>query len=99
MCSVLLKLLPLHSRERDGERGVLKYDRSVGQFVPAPLVARVMGCQQARNTLDPAQHTLLEVSPAECALHFTADRFPAFRADPSMNTAIGDDFDVAIGQQ
>ena len=58
-----------------------------------------MGCQQTRNPGDPAQHTLFEITFAECTFHFTAYRFPALRADPPMDAAIGNDLNIAVRQQ
>ena len=57
-----------------------------------------MGSEQSRDARDAADDTCSNF-PSRNALHFAADRLPALRADVPMDAAVGDDFDVAVGQQ
>src|SRR5438874_4595834 len=55
--------------------------------------------QLARDRLDPLDGAACKISRSEIALHLGADFFPARGADLGVDAAIGDDLDIAVGQQ
>ena len=55
--------------------------------------------QFARHRLDALDHAAFEVPCPEIRFHLPADLLPAGGADLGIDAAVGDDLDVAIGQQ
>src|SRR5438552_6119578 len=81
----------------EGER--LNHHRRIRQFIVAAAVFRKMPRQLARDRLDPLDGAACKISRSEIALHLGADFFPARGADLGVDAAIGDDLDIAVGQQ
>src|SRR5712671_4845512 len=55
--------------------------------------------QLLRNRMDALDDATRKISRSEIALHLGADFFPPRGADLGVDAAIGDDLDVAVGQQ
>src|SRR6266436_6095314 len=55
--------------------------------------------QLARDRLNSLDSAACKISRSETAFHLGADFFPARGADPGVDAAVGDDLDVAVGQQ
>src|SRR5258705_4995040 len=55
--------------------------------------------QLARDRLDPLDGAACKISRSETAFHLGADFFPARGADLGVDASIGDDLDIAVGQQ
>src|SRR5258708_8651672 len=55
--------------------------------------------QLQRDCLDSLDRAALEISGSEFDFHIRADFLPAGSADLRIDAAIGDDLDVAVGQQ
>src|ERR1700738_238817 len=55
--------------------------------------------QLPRDRLDPLDHTAFEITRPEIRLHRPADFLPTGGADLGVDAAIGDDLDLAVGQQ
>src|SRR6516225_6942809 len=53
----------------------------------------------ARHCIDSLDRTGLEPAGPKIRLHGAADMLPAARADTGVDAAIGDDLDLAIGEQ
>jgi hypothetical protein len=71
----------------------------IRQFIGRPTVGREMSRQMQGNGLDTGHHGVGMIRLFECGFHFAANPPPFFVADFAMNTAIGDDFNGAVGQQ
>ena len=48
---------------------------------------------------NPADHSALEIACAKRIFHGPTDRFPPLRPDARVHAAIGENFDVPIGEQ
>src|SRR5437016_1927737 len=55
--------------------------------------------QFSRRRLDALDRTAFEIPCSEFSFHLLADVLPTDRADLRVYTAVGDDLDVAVGQQ
>ena len=55
--------------------------------------------QFARHSFDALDHAALEISSPEIRFHLLADFLPAGGAYLGVDAAVGDDLDVAIGEQ
>src|SRR5580693_269910 len=55
--------------------------------------------QFPRHRLDPLDDAAFEIRAPEFGFHVGADFRPARKPDPGVDAAIGDDLDLAIGQQ
>ncbi len=80
-------------------RNPLHHHRRVRQLVAMRALRREVGREQARHRLDALDHAGLEVRLAKLRFHAAADRLPAGLTDPRINAAVGDDLDLAIGEQ
>src|SRR3954451_15450454 len=60
---------------------------------------RKMLRQVPRHRRDALEHSGLEISLAEFGFHRPADLLPFRRADFRVDTAIGENLDIAVGQQ
>ena len=64
-----------------------------------PLPAREMRRQLPRHRFDPLDHAALEIAGPEFGFHLGADFLPAGGADLGVDAAVGDDLEVAVGEQ
>src|ERR1035438_7567642 len=62
-------------------------------------IGRKMRRELPRHRLDPLDDAGLEIPGLELGFHVAADLFPAARADMGFDAAVGDDFDLAVGEQ
>ena len=79
-------------------RAYITTGASGSSFAPA-AVRRKMRRQLPRDRLDALDHAALEIPGLEIGLHRRADFFPAGGADLRVDAAIGDDLDIAVGEQ
>src|SRR5205823_8961922 len=77
----------------------LDHHRRVGQFIAAATLRGKMLRQQPRHFLDAFDGAVLEEAGAEFLFHGGADLLPAGLADPGVDATIGNDLDVAVGEQ
>src|ERR1700730_5541805 len=71
----------------------------IRQFVAVPAMRGKMRRQLSRDRLDPLDDAAFEIPRFEIGLHVLADFFPAGGADFCIDATIGDNLDVAVGQQ
>ena len=93
---------------RRPERGLSgRTDRVAGQRIDRPvrkLVGAALACGKCRASSaeissTPCHHAVGEAALAKRRLHSRADRLPRRIADDPVNAAVGDDLDVAVGEQ
>src|SRR5882757_4816418 len=77
----------------------LDHHRLVRQFVAGMAVGRKVLREFARHGFDAIDHAALEIPGPEISLHHAADGLPALGTDLGIDAAVGDDLDVAVGQQ
>src|SRR3954470_2306571 len=75
------------------------HHRRIRQLIAAGALLGKTQRQLLRYRFDACNYSALEIPPLELCFHFPADILPACGADLGIDTAIGDDLDVAIGQQ
>ena len=75
------------------------HHRLVWQFVAATCVRGKVFRKFPRYRVNPLDYASLELASPEIIFHVVADLFPALRTDMGINAAVGDDFDVLVGEQ
>src|SRR4051794_6904225 len=60
---------------------------------------REMLCELLGHRLDPANHAALELPRPELDFHGAADALPTLATNLRIDTAVGDDLDIAVGEQ
>src|SRR5581483_10253272 len=73
--------------------------RPVRDFVLALGAARVVAREMRAHGLDAIDHAGLEAAVAKRLLHAAADPLPLGGADASMDAAVGENLNVAVGEQ
>src|SRR5438874_7295305 len=77
----------------------LHHDRLVRQLIGVAAILRKMRRELSRHRRDPIDHAGFEISRTEVPLHRGADLLPTLRPDLGGDAAIGDDLDLAVGEQ
>src|SRR5215472_13867523 len=75
------------------------HDRLVRQLVARMGIGREIFRKFARHRRASLEHTRLELAGAEVVLHAAADHLPPARADPAVDAAVGNNLDIAVGEQ
>ncbi len=75
------------------------HHRRVRQFIPpGPLRGKVRR-QLPRHGFDSPEHAAFEVSRSEFSFHLDADLLPGRKAYLLVDATVGDNLEVAVGQQ
>src|SRR5688500_7908140 len=82
-----------------GADSLLESDRPVGELVAVVAPAREVAGEHVRCGLDPRHHSFAALSPLERVFHRAANRFPFRRGYFGAHATIGDDLDVAVGEE
>src|SRR6185437_33163 len=85
--------------EDNGSRARLNHQRLVRQLVRVRPARREIFRKLARDGLDALDDPGLELPLPEIGLHVAANCLPALAADLGVDAAVGDDLDLAVGEQ